>query len=1226
MGDSDVDHHPHRRPHHSTPTDATDTNTTAAAGNTEFYASLLVLRYLCALHLLVAAIFPGVSTLSLSATIETSFLCFLSGFTLTHRYASPPQSSIPRCKQPRRYEPQLFYLRRFCTIVPFHTVSVLVHALFFSSSSTTTTFMNMVVRTVITVCFLSPYVASSSLSSSAAAAISFPSFDAPYIAPNLIPSLALAYLIFPPIMQLLPRPRPRVKPIVHRGRRHPTASADVDPNRYLLMVLMATFYLVTAVQAYSLLLRYRADLMSLSLFEYLLYIPFSTNLPAFLCGVVVALFRLSSISHSPALSTSEAARQVTRLSLRLVASVAVLVSAVVLCSFLIHPSPSLLSFWFSTGLLLPLFAVTVCTATSLSSLSSTTSSPATSSPSSPSQLFISRSIPHASTFCLTFYLTSVPFFRLLSRLICSHNSVGHSLLCLPPIAAPLDGAPVSTLSTYSSLPAPVSIATFSGDRVSPLFFFPLCIVFSFFIHSVIVIPLLSILRSAIDWLVATARHARHFSSTWTHQPILSFVIEKFFQSVAYSSPQRDLTPARKAGRVILYYLSLMLFTSFVFRLSIIPTLDDNTISTMFSVLNIGTHRNHPVNAGTGAGGRSLGWIYSLLSICRWIIFFNAPPMICTAIGHLLFPRALWKHLPLISTSLSTHKSYLHRSLESGTVSVSNTLKHKSNIYSSNKQQPTNNLIINVSTQFSSHSPSSSSTSTLLSLPPSPSSPSSSPTSSSPSPLSPQYNLATSNELDYVLYLRYVTRGNNPHLVARNVRRAISVMHNCDVPWDMWHIEIVTDIAMDFDNFFPDPRTSTHVTQVVVPDSYVPPHGTKFKARALQYTIHHSAARLHDWIVHLDEETTFDEDTIRAVLHHCTDESTRTFVHKRQRWPRIGQGLLVYGHFLPDADDLDGDNDGDVFDMDMDVNVTSTTTTTSPHPPWVLTLADCGRVADDCGRFRLQYEFGAVWGGMHGSFVVVNNSVERFISFDHGADGSIAEDAFFALSARANGVRFAWIDALMFEQSPFTWYDLIKQRARWLVGGILVVTSSAIPWYTRSTMAILILAWVCMPFTYPTLVACNLLLHASPFWFNAVVSTLTAISVWNYVLGFIVSFQWYRLGPIRFVTFLAALLALLPCFAIAESLAVCYALVNFRKYKSNFHVVQKDIAHEPKPQQQSQPHSQTTEAEKIITQPQSQPNTHHCHPPSSLRSHSAEDSGMTLMTTTPSIPSSYGSIR
>jgi hypothetical protein len=75
--------------------------------------------------------------------------------------------------------------------------------------------------------------------------------------------------------------------------------------------------------------------------------------------------------------------------------------------------------------------------------------------------------------------------------------------------------------------------------------------------------------------------------------------------------------------------------------------------------------------------------------------------------------------------------------------------------------------------------------------------------------------------------------------------------------------------------------------------------------------------------------------------------------------------------------------------------------------WVTTLADSVRVGDDFGKFRIQYELHEPLIGMHGSFVVCQNAVERLVTFDHGMEGSITEDAFFALVAQVKGIKFSW---------------------------------------------------------------------------------------------------------------------------------------------------------------------------------------------------------------------------
>ena len=52
-------------------------------------------------------------------------------------------------------------------------------------------------------------------------------------------------------------------------------------------------------------------------------------------------------------------------------------------------------------------------------------------------------------------------------------------------------------------------------------------------------------------------------------------------------------------------------------------------------------------------------------------------------------------------------------------------------------------------------------------------------------------------------------------------------------------------------------------EVVVPSDYKCPNGA-FKARALHWGALGRSARRHDWIIHMDEETRFDVDTVSAL--------------------------------------------------------------------------------------------------------------------------------------------------------------------------------------------------------------------------------------------------------------------------------------------------------------------------------------------------------------------------
>jgi cellulose synthase/poly-beta-1,6-N-acetylglucosamine synthase-like glycosyltransferase len=66
----------------------------------------------------------------------------------------------------------------------------------------------------------------------------------------------------------------------------------------------------------------------------------------------------------------------------------------------------------------------------------------------------------------------------------------------------------------------------------------------------------------------------------------------------------------------------------------------------------------------------------------------------------------------------------------------------------------------------------------------------------------------------------------------------------------------------------------------------------------------------------------------------------------------------------------------------------------------------------------------------GSFFICQHGVEKSITFDHGLEGSITEDSYFVIKASNQGYSFGWIDGEMYEQSPFTFMDFLRQRKRW----------------------------------------------------------------------------------------------------------------------------------------------------------------------------------------------------
>lgn len=226
-------------------------------------------------------------------------------------------------------------------------------------------------------------------------------------------------------------------------------------------------------------------------------------------------------------------------------------------------------------------------------------------------------------------------------------------------------------------------------------------------------------------------------------------------------------------------------------------------------------------------------------------------------------------------------------------------------------------------------------------------------------------------------IRVVTRGDFPELVRRNVLRNINLC--LDLGLDKFIVEVVTDKAI---NLAKNPR----IREIVVPNDYTPKTNCRYKSRALQYALEDDVNLLNDddWIVHLDEETILTESAVCGILNFL-------FEGKHH----FGQGLITYAN-------------------EEVVN-------------WVTTLADSFRVGSDMGllRFSLR-KLHKPYFLFKGSFVVSQAGAERKVTFDNGAEGSIAEDTYFAISAMTKGYTFDWIEGEMWEKSPFTFWDFCSR--------------------------------------------------------------------------------------------------------------------------------------------------------------------------------------------------------
>ncbi|KAJ8984418.1 hypothetical protein NQ317_012481 [Molorchus minor] len=314
-------------------------------------------------------------------------------------------------------------------------------------------------------------------------------------------------------------------------------------------------------------------------------------------------------------------------------------------------------------------------------------------------------------------------------------------------------------------------------------------------------------------------------------------------------------------------------------------------------------------------------------------------------------------------------------------------------------------------------------------------------------------------------IRVVTRGDFPELVKNNVNRN---MNKClDAGLENFMIEVVSDKPIGLDQH-------RRVREVVVPSEYRTKTGALFKSRALQYCLEDKVNILsdNDWVVHLDEETLLTENSVRGILNFVMDGKHH-----------FGQGLITYAN-------------------EEVVN-------------WFTTLADSFRVTDDMGKLKLQFlMFHKPLFSWKGSFVVTQVAAEKAVSFDNGLDGSIAEDCFFAMRAYSQGYSFNFIEGEMWEKSPFTLWDFMQQRKRWIQGILLVVHSKMIPIRNKLLLGCSCYSWVTLPLSVSNLLVASKFPIPCPPLIDFLCAFTGAVNIYMFVFGVIKSFTVYRFGLAR----------------------------------------------------------------------------------------------------------------
>lgn len=321
------------------------------------------------------------------------------------------------------------------------------------------------------------------------------------------------------------------------------------------------------------------------------------------------------------------------------------------------------------------------------------------------------------------------------------------------------------------------------------------------------------------------------------------------------------------------------------------------------------------------------------------------------------------------------------------------------------------------------------------------------------------------------------------------------------------------------------RNEPRLRIVIVPSTYQPSNGTRYKARASQYLTElrtrEGESRDDVFVYHLDDDTAVGCDTIASIAE---------FIAKDTGEIHVAQGVLAFPRQLA-----------------------------SNRFCW---LADAIRPADDMSRF---YFFTGLlrWpvAGFHGEHLLVRASIEAEIGWDFGESVKV-EDAYFALTfAQRYPNRSAFLNSVSYGASPATVGDLVMQRRRWAAGLFGLAFDRQFNWVSRIPLMFAIVNWGSGLFQHAGVILLAAFLlgdgNSSP-----IVRAVTLI--WAFNMAFVL---WMYLAGLRlnvdtslnrkgYVAHGIAIMLLLLGFSAVEGFAALLGFRDFVTGKQGFAVIAK----------------------------------------------------------------------
>ncbi|KND04776.1 uncharacterized protein SPPG_00479 [Spizellomyces punctatus DAOM BR117] len=338
-----------------------------------------------------------------------------------------------------------------------------------------------------------------------------------------------------------------------------------------------------------------------------------------------------------------------------------------------------------------------------------------------------------------------------------------------------------------------------------------------------------------------------------------------------------------------------------------------------------------------------------------------------------------------------------------------------------------------------------------------------------------------------LYILTVTKGDNREAVYRawNAHKHLERLHPCV------RVHVLTDEPYFFEN----------LNCYTCPKSFRTAN-SKYKARALEWYRQTMRFTEHDWVLHLDEESVIDDESVKRVLEFIWYERECTW----------GQGVIMYNQYRYWSN-------------------------------WIFTVADAIRVGDDLSRFHLQYTyFRRPIFGAHGSFLLTNGLVENSVTWDLG---SLTEDFQFAVHAWEMGYKCGKVPGIIREQSPMDLIGFLKQRRRWYVGIRRLPAFLPKLWSFFWTLGIFCLFCTIASIPLGIWLAKSIDGESgndTPRWFGLLKDFSFVVFVYLYLIGIITQDLDKKVNPIMALIHIPATLILQYVAGILEALSVAYGII------------------------------------------------------------------------------------